>query len=287
MMTTQRFPTLDTNGIVATRNALHGYAEVLGDWLVSCRPRRKHWWQLSLRPSLTGLTTGMVHAGIDFELQLDLKENLLRGQVAGGGEIGQPLHGQPAAVLAEDIRTFLLDNGIDPERVPAAAPREHETEAIEAYSAEVAQTLASVWRSISAALTDFRAGIPEETSPIQLWPHHFDLAMMWLPGEKIFGQDPADEEYSDKQMNFGFTLGDDGNTEPYFYATAYPLPEAFPKLKLPAGTVWQSQGFSGAVLSYRSLIESSDPHAYLLDLWNSLLAAGRKHMLKNTKSGYA
>ncbi|MGI9288533.1 MAG: DUF5996 family protein [Pseudomonadales bacterium] len=287
MMTTQRFPTLDANCIVATRDALHSYAEVLGDWLVSCRPRRKHWWQLSLRPSLTGLTTGMVHAGIDFELQLDLKENLLCGQVAGGGEFGEPLHGQPAAALAQEIKTFFLDNGIDPERVPNVAPRDGEAQATEGYSAEVAQTLASAWRSISAALTDFRAGIPEETSPIQLWPHHFDLAMMWLPGEKILGQDPADEEYSDKQMNFGFTLGDEGIPEPYFYVTAYPLPEAFPSLQLPAGTVWQSEGFSGAVVTWRSLIESSDPHGYLLDLWNSLVSAGRKHMLTNGKSGDA
>ena len=43
---------------------------------------------------------------------------------------------------------------------------------------------------------------------------------------KIPGQDPADEESSDKQMNFGFTFGDEGIPEPYFYITAYPLPDA-------------------------------------------------------------
>ena len=112
-----------------------------------------------------------------------------------------------------------------------------------------------------------------------LWPHHFDLAMMWLPGEKIPGQDPADEEQSDKQMNFGFTFGDGGIAEPYFYITAYPLPEAFPGLTLPAGTRWHTEGFSGAVLLYRDLLNSADPEAYLLDLWNTLLSAGREHML--------
>ena len=81
-------------------------------------------------------------------------------------------------------------------------------------------------------------------------------------------------------MNFGFTFGDEAIPEPYFYVTAYPLPEALPSTPLPAGTVWQSNGFSGAVLPYRSLIESEDPRAYLLDLWGGLLSAGREHMLQ-------
>lgn len=123
-----------------------------------------------------------------------------------------------------------------------------------------------------------RSRIREETSPVQLWPHHFDLSILWLPGEKIADQDPQDEEYSDKQMNFGFTFGDDGNPEPYFYVTAYPLPEGFPSLQLPPGTRWLTDGFNGAVLPYRSLTESGDPIGCLLDLWNGLMSAGREQM---------
>ena len=127
-------------------------------------------------------------------------------------------------------------------------------------------------------MAEFRAGIREETSPIQVWPHHFDLSMLWLPGEKIEGQDPDDEEYSDKQMNFGFTFGDEGIPEPYFYVTAYPLPDAFADMKLPAGTHWQTEGFNGAVLLYETLLQSSDPYGYLLSLWDGLLAKGRAEM---------
>ena len=130
-------------------------------------------------------------------------------------------------------------------------------------------------------MTEFRAGIREETSPIQLWPHHFDLSMLWLPGEKIPGQDPDDEEYADKQMNFGFTFGDAGIPEPYFYVSAYPQPDALPSIDLPVGTVWHTDGFNGAVLTYRNLLESRDPFGYLLDLWQRMLLAGREHMLTN------
>jgi len=50
---------------------------------------------------------------------------------------------------------------------------------------------------------------------------------------------------------------------------------------LPAGSHWQTEGFSGVVLRYRSLLKSRDPNSYLQDLWNGLLSAGRNQMLDN------
>ncbi len=77
-------------------------------------------------------------------------------------------------------------------------------------------------------------------------------------------------------MNFGFTFGDEGIQQPYFYIPTYPLPDEFPGLSLPPGTKWHAEGFSGAVLPYRTLLENTNPADYLLDLWNGLLTAGRK-----------
>ena len=139
--------------------------------------------------------------------------------------------------------------------------------------------------SVAAALEDFRATIREEKSPIQVWPHHFDVSMIWLPGGKVAGQDRADEEYADKQMNFGFAFGDASIPEPYFYVTAYPLPEALPAVPLPTGTAWHSDGFNGAVLLYRDLIAMSDPHAYLQELWSTLLAAGSEYLCTDDEEG--
>lgn len=259
-----------------TRDALHAYARVLGDWLKSCRPKRKHWWHASLRPSLTGLTTGVVDAGIDFELALDLRESLLVGRTVDGAQMIEAIDGQPAAELAAKISDFLTADGLDSAGVPAEDS--YGTDVFSGYSTENANRIGQVVSAVNAAMNRFRSSIREETSPIQLWPHHFDLSMLWLPGGKIEGQDPDNEEYSDKQMNFGFAFGDDGIPEPYFYVTAYPLPADFPNLRLPAGTEWKTDGFSGAVLLYNTLIESSDPKGYLLGLWTKLLAAGRSRL---------
>jgi hypothetical protein len=281
------FPSLNASALVDTRDACHAYASVLGDWMASCRLRRKHWWQLSLRPSLGGVTSGMVHAGgVHFELELDLTANRVRGEIAGGESFNRSLGDQTAAELAEDVRAYLLDGGVDRQFVPDTVPQEgHDSlsgDVKAGYSAEIAQDFPAVWRAVSHAFAIFRAGIPEETSPLMLWPGHFDLCMMWLPGEKIPGQDPDNEEYSEKQMNFGFSLGDEGIPEPYFYITAYPLPDAFPDLDLPAGATWHTQGFNGVVLRYETLLTSQDPQAELVGLWEFLVSAGREHMLERT-----
>jgi hypothetical protein len=231
----------------------------------------------------------MIHAdGVHFELELDLAANNLRGEIAGGDSFSQSLGKQTAGALTDDVTSFLLGGGVGQKFVPDTSPDDGHGpvggEVKAGYSATIASDFAAAWRAISSAFTDFRAGIPEETSPIMIWPGHFDLAMMWLPGEKIPDQDPADEEYSDKQMNFGFSFGDEGIPEPYFYVTAYPLPDVFPGLDLPAGATWHTEGFNGAVLRYETLLTTPNPHGELVGLWNLLASAARDHML-DKKSG--
>jgi len=278
-MHSQHFPKLGISTITPTRNALHAYSKVLGAWLKAYNAKRKHWWHASLRPSLNGLTTGIVREGIDFEIELNLRESVLQLRTSTGAVLSQALDGQPALVVADRINGFLVADGLDDKDIPGGNHNGENTDAFGDYSPAIAGTLGCVLHSVFATLTEFRASLREETSPIQLWPHHFDISMLWLPGDKIPDQDPDDEEYADKQMNFGFTFGDEGIPEPYFYVTAYPLPDTFPQTSLPTGATWHADGFNGVVLLFQTLCQSSDPTAYLLDLWQGLLAAGREQML--------
>ena len=273
------FPPLDNSAaFLETRDAMHAYARVLGDCLKARRGKRKHWWHASLRPSLNGLTTGVVRATTDFEIELDFRRASLHARASNGNAVDVELEGQSAAEIAVALSEFMSANGVadvelaDADRSDLAWP---------AFSRSHADSMGQVLRSIAAAMEAFRAGVREETSPIQLWPHHFDLSMIWLPGEKIPGQDPMDEEYSDKQMNFGFAFGDDSIPEPYFYVTAYPIPDAMAAIRLPAGSEWRTDGFNGAVLTYRTLRDASDASDYLQDFWSRLLTTGQQHMLEN------
>ncbi|MDH3589577.1 MAG: DUF5996 family protein [Gammaproteobacteria bacterium] len=273
-MTAHQFPQLDPDTTRTTADALHVYARVLGGWAGSMRARRKHWWHASLRPSLTGLTTGVIHAGTDFELELDFVASRLNVRTPER-EFTKELTGQSAASIASWLDKTLVAVGIDPSLAPDDKLRGSEQFD---YSNARAQSLQRALASVTAALETFRAGIREETSPIQVWPHHFDLSMIWLPGQKVPDQDPADEEHADKQMNFGFVFGDESFAEPYFYVTAYPLPDALPAVELPGAMTWMSEGFSGAVLLYKDLIAMNDPAGYLQEIWSTLLTAGQTHL---------
>lgn len=274
-MADDKFPVLDAQAIAPTRDALQAYARVIGAWASACRRRRKHWWHASLRPSLYGMTTGVIYGAADFELELDLANSQLRIRTCTT-TVNERLIGQPAVRLQTIIHNVLLSAGVDERFAPE--DKVLGDNGFAGYSAEQANALHRAIGSVAAALEDFRAGIREEKSPIQVWPHHFDLSMIWLPGGKVPGHDPADEEHADKQMNFGFTFGDEGIPEPYLYVTAYPLPKAMSGTALPAGTTWHSEGFSGAVLFYKDLVTMRDPAGYLSELWNRLLDAGREHL---------
>ena len=269
------FPDIDPAAVGPTRDALHDYARVLGAWLKACRPRRSHWWHASLRPSLTGLTTGVVHAGITFELELDLRASRLRARTPLGEEWTEALTGQSAVDLAAGVHTYLTGEGIDLECVPDT---EFSSESHDGFSSEQASRIAGAINSVSGAMSRFRAGLAEETSPIQVWPHHFDLSMLWLPGDKIPSEDPDDEEASDKQINFGLSFGDDAIDEPYLYVTAYPPVAGFQRRDLPGGAGWRDDGFRGVVLTYRALLDCADREQTLIELWSELLRIGRDEL---------
>jgi len=272
LVSQQRYPMLDYSSISETRKALHSYSQLLGAWLKSVRKRRKHWWHASLRPSVAGMTTGVVRANVNFEIELDLQNSRLAVR-DGFFELSEPIVGQSAADLAGWLDGILSDLGISATYAPGT---EGFADAVHpGYSGEVAKSMHGALMSIAGALENLRAGIREETSPIQVWPHHFDLSMIWLPGPKISGEDPANEEYADKQMNFGFVFGDAGIEQPYLYITGYPLPASLPAAELPHPAVWRTDGFDGVVLRYADLVGQDDPDQYLQGLWGGLMHIAR------------
>lgn len=269
-MDDRALPELAAGEIANTRAAVHAYAGILGALLKNARKRRKHWWHASIRPSLRGLTTGVIFADVNYEVELDLAHSRLTLKTADRLTISEALTGQPAGELAATLSAALAAVGAGD---TLSDQQFDESKSFPAYAAGQAQDMHSALLFVAACLEDFRAGIREETSPIQLWPHHFDLSMVWLPGDKVPDVDPADEESSDKQMNFGFTFGDSNIEDPYFYVTAYPLPDALPELALPGPAKWHSGGFSGAVLRYSALRKLPKPRAALAELWSGLLKA--------------
>ena len=104
-----------------------------------------------------------------------------------------------------------------------------------------AQSLLSWFTTVNDALTNTRNGLKNtEPSDIQLWPEHFDVA------------------FSSDRVNFGGSLGDDHEPQPYAYVGPWdrPLPAA-------AHPFW-NQTF-GASRTQAQLSDSAVVTQFLLD----------------------
>jgi hypothetical protein len=132
---------------------------------------------------------------------------------------------------------------------------------------------------IDAVFKEFKSGLRNESGPVQLWPHHFDLAVLWFSGRHVSGIDLADEESADEQMNFGFSTGDEAIPDPYFYITAYPRPDTFTTAALPAGAYWHTSGFTAAILPYESVRTAENPQTTLLSFLKALHKHGAAFMI--------
>lgn len=280
-MPTHTFPPLPLAEWQPTLTTLQTYAKLIGKVRRAFAPRQKHWFHVSLRLNATGLTTTAIPAGSKiFEMQLDLTAHRLIVTSSRGERWSTPLTGQSPAQFRDEALAALTLMGIEPDIDHSLfgddSPGAYDRAAVERYWLALSQ--------IDAIFKRFRGELREETGPVQLWPHHIDLAMLWFSGRLVPGQEPSNEEYADEQMNFGFTPGDDSIPEPYFYATAYPLPEGLTTTRLPGAAYWHTTGFSGAILPYAALVGVTAPADTLLAYLRTVQQAGARLMsTKETK----
>ncbi len=258
-----------------TLETLQSYAQFIGKVRRALTPRHKHWFHVSLRLAANGLTTTPVPAGNKtFEMILNLTTHRLLVTTSHGEQWAKPLTGQSANQFMSEGLAALNAMGIEPEidrsLFKDTTPGSYNRTAVEKYWQALSQ--------VDAIFKQFRGELRQETGPVQLWPHHIDLALLWFSGRLVPEQDPDNEEYADEQMNFGFTPGDSSIAEPYFYITAYPLPAGLTDLELPGEAIWLTEGFTGAILKYQSLVKAGNPAETLLTFLRAVQKTGAELM---------
>ena len=270
------FPPLPLAKWRETRDTIHRYARVLGDVRRALAPYQKHSWHGSLSATATGLTTTPIAAGnFTFEMGLDFTAHQLDVTTSRGMRWHKPLRGQSPAAFYDEVLATLEGLGVRPaiDRSPFGdtTPGTYDATAVERF-----------WQSLSqidAIFKRFKGEQRGETGPVALWPHGFDMALLWFSGRLIPGQDAARASRSDEQMNFGFSTGDAGIPDPYFYITAYPAPDGFIGSPLPAADVtWHTASWKGAVMMYEALAGVRDPEEKLLNFLRTVHQAGATRM---------
>lgn len=269
------FPLLPPEELRPSRDTIHVYSQLLGAVRRALTPPQKHWWHISLQATAAGLTTTPIPCDdLTFELALDLTTHEFCISTSNGDWWDMTLRGQSGREFVEEtlsaLDTLGVEVDVDRSQFDDGSRRAYDTTVVEDYWQAASQ--------IDVLLKQFKGELREETSPVQLWPHHFDFSLVWFSGRLVPGEDPQDAENADEQMAFGFSTGDGGIPEPYFYITAYPWQDALTQFDLPPGAQWHTEGWNGALLLYNTLVKSEEPREQLLHFWRMVQAAGASLM---------
>lgn len=272
-----------------TKTTLHLFTQVAGKIRLACVPLQNHWWNVTLYPNATGLTTGLMRFDDTlFEIAFDLTRHRLVVSTGDGKEQSFKLRdGLSVRKFYRKLFDILRSLGIGvkiiakPYGVPITTPfdqdDEHHTydrKAVERWN-QVNRWSADVFRSYAS---DF-AG---KASPAHLFWHSFDLAMGRYNG-KLAPPKPAGtnnverEAYSHEVIAVGFWPGDAKMANAAYYTYTAPEPATLTSEPLAAGGVWAPSG-SGhmGVLPYDTVRASETPEATLLAFLRSGYAAGAK-----------
>ncbi len=264
-MATQVYPSLGYEVFSETRSGLHSFAMLLGSYNRVFAYAQKHWWHISLKPTVDGFTTGVLQSDSKlFELILNFRLLKVELHIEGMHVQEFSLAGESAASLQEKLEVVFSGVGI--RTLPDQGKLDtHQYRIDQLQSVDIAH----VYGRLAQCLARFRSEVSLETSPVQLWPHHFDLAMLVLTGRKIQGQDPENEEVSDEQLNIGFVSGDQGISEAYFYITFYPDEKRLEKVVLPEQAFFFNEGWNGIVMHYDLFRKSRQAENVLTGLLQS------------------
>lgn len=280
-MTAVSWETLGTvapKDLVAARLELHHasqLASAVGKTLLEARPDDSH-PNLGWLPSHRALAGHVVPGEAPFQAALrpeDLSLLLLDGadDIVEQRALGGETLADGAAWLAGAIeRQFghALPAGLT---LPGYELPAHGVEAGDAFvpRADALAELARWFANADAALTALAART-EGASDVRCWPHHFDLAT-------LVALETGADGAATKTVGLGFSPGDAGYPEPYWYVTPWPYPDAAQELPtLPPGAHWHREGYTAAILTGSEHVAAADQGACLTDFLERSLAAGRE-----------
>jgi Family of unknown function (DUF5996) len=179
---------------------------------------------------------------------------------SGGVPGSLDLSGHPDAFVRAWLGERCAAAGLDPQALDAPSPYAMPDHAIArgasyaaAGSADAMPTLAAWFANAELLLTPMQSRMIEHglaASPVCVWPHHFDIAVLATLPEKSDGTTGS--------IGAGFSPGDDYYDEPYFYLSVYPEPDPATLPQLPTRGHWHTHEFTAAILTAGAFLAADD-----------------------------
>lgn len=269
-MAIEGWPELPYEPFAETRDTLHMRTQVVGKIQLALCPYLNEWWEVALRLTARGLTTGLVPAGGDsFQIDFDFVDHRLRILTAGGEERSVALEPMSVAAFHAAVMSALDTLGIRAEisTLPAevADPVPFERDNRAAYAAASVERWWRAQLAIERVVQRYRTPFNGKSSPVLFFWGGFDLAHARFNGQ------PAPIEpgtnrilaYGEDQENIavGFWPGSREFPHPLLYAYAHPAPAGLAEAPIePEAARWEPS-LGEFVLPYEEALRTGDPDA--------------------------
>ncbi len=280
-------PSLPLEDWSPTKDTLHLWLQIVGKIKLAYMPPRNHWWHVTLRPHLRGLTTGRVpvDATRRFEISLDLIDHSATITTQAGAQERLDLRdGMSVAAFDRELHAMLKRLGLDVPilEIPFGVPMKTGFKQDEEHASYDPDAVTRFWRILDwsdGVFETFSGWFCGKTSPVQLFWHSLDLAFARYNGARAPAMPEADpvtqEAYSHEVIAFGFWAGDEQVPEPSYYSYTSPEPAGLRTKELPPPARWSERsGGSLALLSYDAIRTEADPEASLLGFLQGAYEAG-------------
>jgi hypothetical protein len=280
------WPALPQTAWSETCATLQLWMQIVGKVRLALMPAINHAWNVTLYPTVRGLTTSpMPHGTRMLQIDFDFIEHSLLLQTSEGGRSTLPLKPMTVGAFYQQVMTA-LDDLQTPVRIrqmpveiaqpiPFATDHTHQ-----AYDAEYAQRFWRILLQTTRVFTIFRARFTGKVSSVHLFWGALDLACTRFSGR------PAPEHpsmaglpdhvtrdaYSHEVSSCGFWPGAPG-IEPLFYSYAYPEPPGYPESPIAPTQAFFDSKLGEFILPYEDVRQSADPDSALLQFLQSTYEA--------------
>ncbi|GAB3658368.1 DUF5996 family protein [Echinicola sediminis] len=290
MNSDQSPPSLPLSSWEDSKKTLHLYFQIVGKIALKVKPRRNHWWHVTLHVSPVGVTTGPMpvpNSQDHFEITFNFLKHRLEFTTSQGEYEAFELHeGLTVAQFKKQLFGILKEKGIKVNivNIPFDLEPQKPFDKIDEWHSYDKEKVNSFWcvlRWVNQVFSEFSGEFYGKQCPVHLYWHHMDLAVTRFSGKKGPEMDPGaspteKDAYSHEVISFGFWAGDDMVREPAFYSYTYPAPDGLADIKLlPDYAKWvDSNGSPMAYLSYEELRKDKQPRKALLEFLGSAYEAG-------------
>jgi hypothetical protein len=278
------WPALPYEAWKDTYETLHMWTQIVGKVRLARMPWLNHCWQVTLYPTVRGLTTGPMPYGneqlqINFDFlahQLDVQTSRgeSRKMVLAPMSVADFYHALMAALTAVKMPVRIYRRPAEVEsRVPFDVDVDHC-----AYDAEYAHRCWQILSSSAAVFWRFRSGFWGKASPVHFFWGSFDLAVTRFSGRTApphpggvpnLPDRVTRDAYSHEVSSCGFWPGGAPAPYPLFYSYAYPEPEGFARAPLQPADAHYDASLHEFILPYAAVSEAEAPEEKLLTFLQS------------------